>query len=211
MIDLPAATVVHRRLPKEAFYKKLALNTAMKDKFVSDVESIFVENSLTKDNLNLADDSEVKEILVLSLTLKKQDFDDKILEVIARQNPHKLVFLMKFAEQSQLALYSGKLYKTNWQNDNEQQHLSANGFTLEQIYNNFIEQIALFDERAEKVEDCSINERLALQEQILKLEQRIKKLEADTWKEQQPRKQFDMFTKLKKYKEELENLKHGQA
>ncbi|MEE0986629.1 MAG: DUF4391 domain-containing protein [Succinivibrionaceae bacterium] len=211
MIDLPAATVVHRRLPKEAFYKKLALNTAMKDKFVSDVESIFVENSLTKDNLNLADDSEVKEILVLSLTLKKQFFDDKILEVIARQNPHKLVFLMKFAEQSQLALYSGKLYKTNWQNDNEQQHLSANGFTLEQIYNNFIEQIALFDERAEKVEDCSINERLALQEQILKLEQRIKKLEADTWKEQQPRKQFDMFTKLKKYKEELENLKHGQA
>ena len=208
---MPAATVVHRRLPKEAFYKKLALNTAMKDKFVSDVESIFVENSLTKDNLNLADDSEVKEILVLSLTLKKQFFDDKILEVIARQNPHKLVFLMKFAEQSQLALYSGKLYKTNWQNDNEQQHLSANGFTLEQIYNNFIEQIALFDERAEKVEDCSINERLALQEQILKLEQRIKKLEADTWKEQQPRKQFDMFTKLKKYKEELENLKHGQA
>ena len=202
MIDLPAATVVHRRLPKEAFYKKLALNTAMKDKFVSDVESIFVENSLTKDNLNLADDSEVKEILVLSLTLKKQFFDDKILEVIARQNPHKLVFLMKFAEQSQLALYSGKLYKTNWQNDNEQQHLSANGFTLEQIYNNFIEQIALFDERAEKREDRSINERLALQEQILKLEQRIKKLEADTWKEQQPRKQFDMFTKLKKYKEE---------
>jgi len=210
MIDLPAATVVHRRLPKEAFYKKLALNTAMKDKFVSDVESIFVENSLTKDNLNLADDSEVKEILVLSLTLKKQGFDDKILEVIARQNPHKLVFLMKFAEQSQLALYSGKLYKTNWQNDNEQ-HLSANGFTLEQIYNNFIEQIALFDERAEKVEDCSINERLALQEQILKLEQKIKKLEADSWKEQQPRKQFEMFTKLKKYKEELENLKHGQA
>lgn|SRR5574344_458236 len=210
MIDLPAATVVHRRLPKEAFYKKLALNTAMKDKFVSDVESIFVENSLTKDNLNLADDSEVKEILVLSLTLKKQFFDDKILEIIARQNPHKLVFLMKFAEQSQLALYSGKLNKTRWQNDGDHR-LSANGFTLEQIYNNFIEQIALYDERAEIVAERSINERLALQEQILKLEQRIKKLEADTWKEQQPRKQFDMFTKLKKYKEELENLKHGQA
>lgn len=210
MIDLPAATVVHRWLPKEAFYKKLALNTAMKDKFVSDVESIFVENSLTKDNLNLADDSEVKEILVLSLTLKKQDFDDRILEVIARQNQHKLVFLMKFAEQSQLALYRGKLYKTRWQNDSEQ-HLCAKGFTLEQIYNNFIEQIALFDERAEKRENRSINERLALQEQILKLEKRIEKLEADTWKEQQPRKQFDMFTKLKKYKEELENLKRGQA
>ena len=210
MIDLPTATVVHRRLPKEAFYRKLALNTAMKEKFISDVESIFVENSLTKDNLNLADDSKVQEILVLSLTLKKQDFDDKILEVIARQNPHKLVFVLKYGELRQLALYCGKLYRTCWQDDNELR-LSARGFTLEQIYNSFIEQIALSDERAENVDGLSVEERLALQEEIIRLEKRIEKLEAEYKKKQQPGKQFDMFTELKKYKEELENLKHGQT
>ena len=72
MIDFPTATAVHRRLPKEAFYKHLPLTKALKDKFVSDVERIVVENSLTKENLNLNSDSEIKEILLLSITLKKQ-------------------------------------------------------------------------------------------------------------------------------------------
>mgnify|MGYP006988258178 CR=1 FL=1 len=35
MIDFPTATAVHRRLPKEAFYKHLPLTKALKDKFVS--------------------------------------------------------------------------------------------------------------------------------------------------------------------------------
>ena len=49
----PSATRVHRRMPKEAFYKRLTLTTALKEKFVSDVDRIFIENSLTMDNLRL--------------------------------------------------------------------------------------------------------------------------------------------------------------
>lgn len=48
-IDFPEATNVHRRIPKEAFYKRLQLSTALKDRFISDVDHIFVENSLTAD------------------------------------------------------------------------------------------------------------------------------------------------------------------
>lgn len=210
MIDLPKATIVNRRLPKEAFYKKLSLNTAMKDKFISDVERIVVENSLTNDNLNLYEDANVKEIILLSITLKKRDIDNRILEVIARQNPHKLVFLNVYEDQQQLALYNSKLYKTKWMSENELQ-LSANGFNLDQIWNNFIEQIALYEERAEIVVDLSINERLVLQERIIKLEKLIEKLETEVMREQQPRKKFDKFTELQKYKKELEKMVHGQA
>ena len=98
MINFPQSTVVHRRLPKEAFYKHLPLTAAVKAKFVSDVDQIQVENTLTKDNLNLGKESEIKEILLLSITLKKQDFDGKIVEAIARQNPHKLVFLLVYED-----------------------------------------------------------------------------------------------------------------
>lgn len=48
MIDFPAATVVHRRMPKEAFYKRLPLTKVLREKFISDVDKIFVENSLTR-------------------------------------------------------------------------------------------------------------------------------------------------------------------
>ena len=51
MINFPDATYIHRRMPKEAFYKRLSLTTALKDKFISDVDRIYIENSLTKDNI----------------------------------------------------------------------------------------------------------------------------------------------------------------
>ena len=57
MIEFPAATAVHRRLPKEAFYKHLPLTKILKEKFVSDIDRIVIENSFTKENLNLASDA----------------------------------------------------------------------------------------------------------------------------------------------------------
>lgn len=208
MIDFPAVTVVHRRLPKEAFYKHLPLTKLLKDKFVSDVDRIFVENSLTKDNLNLTADSEIKEILLLSISLKRQEVDTKIMEAIARQNPHKLVFHLIFADTGQLALYHNKLYRTAWMPSAELS-LSAKGYSLSEIWDNLIEQIALYEERAAASEGCSIDERLALQERIVKLEKLIAKTEAAAWKEQQPKKRFELYSKLQTHQRELEELKRG--
>lgn len=210
MINFPEATIVHRRMPKEAFYKRLSLTTALKDKFVSDVDRIYVENSLTKDNLNLTAESNVKEILLLSISLKKQEFDGKVVEAIARQNPHRLVFLLSYEDQRQLALYHSKLYRTEWMPENELK-LEAKGFSLEEIWNSLIEQIALYGERANTAENLSIDQRLALQEKILKLEKQITKTEAAAWKEQQPKKRFELYTRVQSYKQQLEELKNGQA
>ena len=210
MIDFPTATAVHRRLPKEAFYKHLPLTKVLKDKFVSDVDRIMVENSLTKENLNLTADSEVKEILLLSITLKKQEFDGKVIEAIARQNPHKLVFLLVFEDSRQLALYHSKLYRTQWM-DAAEVDLKPQGFSLDEIWDGFTEQIALYEERAEKMDSLSMDDRLKLQEEILKLEKLIEKTEAAAWKEQQPKKQFELYTRLRGYKQKLEELKHGES
>ncbi len=210
MIEFPSATLVGRRLPKEAFYKHLPLTKPLKDKFVSDVERIMVENSLTQDNLNLTDASEIKEILLLSITLKKQEFDGKVVEAIARQNPHKLIFLLIYENSRQLALYHSKLYRTPWM-EQDDISLKPQGFSLDEIWNSFIEQIALYAEQVDNADALSIEQRLALQEQIQKLEKLIEKTEAAAWKEQQPKKRFELYTRLQQYKKDLEELKHGQA
>lgn len=206
MVHFPTTTAVHRRLPKEAFYKHLPLTKVLKDKFVSEVDRIVVENSLTKDNLNLTADSEVREILLLSITLKKQEFDGKVIEAIARQNSHKLVFLLMFEGSRQLALYHGKLYRTPWM-DAAEVNLKPQGFSLDEIWDSFVEQIALYEERAKKADSLSVDERLALQEQILKLEKLIAKTEAAAWKEPQPKKQFELYSRLREYKIKLEEIK----
>lgn len=210
MIEFPAATAVHRRLPKEAFYKHLPLTKILKEKFVSDVDRIVVENSFTKENLNLASDAEIKEIMLLFISLKSQEFDGKVIEAIARQNPHKLVFLLSFEGQQQLAVYHNKLYRTLWMKHDEIV-LKLQGYSLDEIWDSFIEQIALYEERAEQTDALSIEDRLAIQDQILKLEKQIDKTENAMWKEQQPKKKFELHTRLREYQEKLEDLKHGKS
>lgn len=210
MIEFPAATAVHRRLPKEAFYKHLPLTKILKEKFVSDVDRIVVENSFTKENLNLASDAEIKEIMLLSISLKNQELDGKVIEAIARQNPHKLVFLLSFENQQQLAVYHNKLYRTLWM-DHDEIALKLQGYSLDEIWDSFIEQIALYEERAEETADLSMEDRLAIQDQILKLEKQIDKTENAMWKEQQPKKKFELHTRLREYQKKLEDLKHGKS
>ena len=210
MIEFPAATAVHRRLPKEAFYKHLPLTKILKEKFVSDVDRIVVENSFTKENLNLASGAEIKEIMLLSISLKNQEFDGKVIEAIARQNPHKLVFLLSFEDQQQLAVYHNKLYRTLWMAHDEIA-LKLRGYSLDEIWDSFIEQIALYEERAEETADLPIEDRLAIQNQILKLEKQIDKTENAMWKEQQPKKKFELHTRLREYQKKLEDLKHGKS
>lgn len=210
MIEFPAATAVHRRLPKEAFYKHLPLTKILKEKFVSDVDRIVVENSFTKENLNLASDAEIKEIMLLSISLKSQEFDGKVIEASARQNPHKLVFLLSFENQQQLAVYHNKLYRTLWMKHDEIA-LKLQGYSLDKIWDSFIEQIALYEERAEQTDALSIEDRLAIQDQILKLEKQIDKTENAMWKEQQPKKKFELHTRLREYQKKLEDLKHGKS
>ena len=210
MIEFPAATAVHRRLPKEAFYKHLPLTKILKEKFVSDVDRIVVENSFTKENLNLASDAEIKEIMLLSISLKSQEFDGKVIEAIARQNPHKLVFLLSFENQQQLAVYHNKLYRTLWMAHDEIE-LKLQGYSLDEIWDSFIEQIALYEERDEETADLSMENRLAIQDQILKLEKQIDKTENAMWKEQQPKKKFELHTRLREYQKKLEDLKHVKS
>ena len=208
MIDFPASTIVRRRLPKEAFYKRLPLTAALKQKFVSDVDRITVENSLTKGNLNLAKDSDINEILLLSIILKKQDFDGKIVEAIARQNPHKLIFMLVYDDERQLAVYHSKLYRTKWMKENNLS-LTLAGNTLDEIWDDLVRQIAVSSEAVLKRADQTIGEQLRAQDEIDRLKKLIKKTEAAAWKEQQPKKKFELYTRLQEYKKQLEEITNG--
>lgn len=210
MIDFPGNTLVKRRLPKEAFYKHLSLSATLKSKFVSDADCIILENSLTRKNLNLARDSEIKEIMLLSITLRKQNFDGKIVEAIARQNPHQLIFLLIYGDEFQLAVYQGRLYRTDWMKEKDLS-LTLSGNTLDEIWDNLVRQTALSSKTVLSRKDQTIHEQLKMQDEINRLHMVIQKTEKAAWKEQQPKKRFELYTKLQEYKKQLEEITHGEA
>ena len=204
MIQFPSATAIGRIMPKEAFYKRLSLNTELKEKFVTDVKRITLANSLTAATLNLKPGTEISEILVLVIDLKKQEFDGRIIENIARQNKHKLVFVLRYEESAKLAVFYRKLYSTDWESiDNLR--LVASGFTLDDVWNGFLEQIALQKDIVASDNNDDIDEKLARQESILKLEKEIDKLELMTRREIQPKKKFELYQQLQSLKCKLED------
>lgn len=142
MIAFPSTAHVGKTMPKDAFYRQLNLSPELKEKFVSDVRRITMEYVLTAESINVDKSDELAEILVLTIQLKKQEFDNRIVETIARQNKHKLVFLLTYEDQQQLALYSSKLYKTSWM-PAEEMKLEARGQNIPAIWEGFVEQIAL--------------------------------------------------------------------
>ena len=210
MFNFPESTKVHKRIPKEAFYRHLPLSAALKEKFVSDVETIIMENSLKKGNLNLAEDSDVREIILLSIKVKKQDFDRKIVEAIARHNLHKLVFLFVYEDKCQLAVYHSKLYRTDWIKE-KNLTLTLSGNTLAEIWDDLIRQIAISSEAILRQKDHTVNEQLKIQDEVNRLNKLIQKTAKAAWKEQQPKKRFELYTKLQKYKKQLEELTNGKA
>ena len=208
MNQFPTATVVGRVMPKEAFYKRLTLGAELKEKFVTDVKRITLSNSLTAATLNLEPGKEIIEILFLTVDLKKQEFDGRIVENIARQNPHQLVFLLRYEDKAQLAVYYAKLYTTEWKLL-EELTLMAKGFTLDDVWNGFLEQIALRDDIAAHRADDNIDAKLQRQDAILRLQKDIEKLEKLVRGERQPKKKFELYQQLQELNKKLEDTENG--
>lgn len=210
MISFPKATVVGRILPKEVFYTRLNLSRELKDKFVSDIQRIRLEYSLTATTLNLEPSIEMDEILILGVDLKKKDdFDYRIVENIARQNQHKIVFLLRYKEEGQLVVYHGKVYKGDWfLLDNLS--LEAVGFTLMEVWNGFLEQIALGGLQVPAstgVEYISVDERLKRQDSIIQLEKEIDRTERLARSEKQPKRRFELAMKVQELQRKLNDMR----
>lgn len=203
MLIFPSAAVVGRIMPKEAFYQRLHLSGQLRQKFVTDVKRIVMEYKLAPDTINVARGAEVSEILILSLDLKKQTMDYRIVENIARQNAHKLLFLIKYEEQGHLALYYHKLYQTAWASlDNI--NLEVRGFDLDTVWEGFIDQIAFSNAEGKMMNaNLSIDERLEKQDRINRLQKKIDKLERLSRNEIQPKKKFELYTQLQDLKQLL--------
>ena len=202
MIIFPKTTEVNKIIPKEKFYKNLTLNPGLKDNFVLDVKKIIWLNKLASNTINIEKGEDISEILVLLLELKKADFDYKIVECIARQNSHKILFILRYENTAQLAVFYNKLYKTEWQKFDDLK-LSTKGLNLDKVWQEFVSQIA----DVEVSENESLDENLEKKEDIAKLTKEIAKLEKKARAEIQPKKKFEMVHDIKELQRKLEWLK----
>lgn len=201
MIPLPSTTKVDRRLPKETLYRHMKLDAKQKDELVHGIERITVMNSIKASTVNLDDSADVHEILILRVELKRRILPKAAIEVIAKNNPHKLLFECIFERKEAYAVYRlDEIWFTQWCNSGEC-ILSLEGESLSHAWNSYCAQV-IFNSNDIKNVDAEIGRR----RRLTQLDAEIAKLERQHGKEKQLARRNQLFRWLRQAKSEREKL-----
>lgn len=213
MIVFPPTTQKGLRLPKESFYTHATLTPAIKRAIVDDVEQIVWSHALTAETLNVNRSEAVRQIDVLTITLRKRDYNEKILEVIEKAIPRHILFILRFKNECRFLIHykeayenvKGKFrivetYATDWQPDDEVT-LSVTGLDMEYVYHNFVYQIAGND--LVKDPSMSISQAVEQHQEAEKIRNKIARLEDKMHKEVQFNIQLQLSAEIKALKKQL--------
>lgn len=198
MLGLPKDTELNKQLPKNAIYAKFKMNTAAKGRIDRDISRIYIVNEVSASKINLNEGVEVKSFFVLLVILKHKDYDEKNIVTLSKLIPQKMVMVLEYEDDAKLAVYHKKLMQTQWVKK-EDISLDLKGLDLDKVWENIIVQIGGFT-----VENGnSLDEQISVDEQRIKLEKEIAKLERLARAEKQPKRKFDLVCKIRTIQDKL--------
>lgn len=213
MTPFPSSTRKDIRLPKESFYTHATLTPAIKRAMVDDIEQIVWSHTLTAETLNVNASDKVRQIDVLTVTLKKRECNEKIFEVIERTIPRHILFVLRFKSEYRMLIHYKEAYEnvkgkyrivesftTEWQPE-EEVSLSISGLDLERIYHNFVYQIA--GNKLTKEPGRDLCKAVEQHQEAEKIRKKIARLEDQLSKEVQFNLQLQLSVEIKNLKKKL--------
>ena len=213
MIQFPSSTHKGLRLPKESFYAHASMTPTIKRAMVDAVEQIVWSHTLTAETLNVNANDKVRQIDVLTVSLKKRECNEKIFEVIERAIPRHILFVLRIKNECRLLIHykepyenvKGKYrivetYSTDWKPE-EKVSLTISGLDLERIYHNFVYQIA--GNKLTKEPGRELGKAVEQHQEAEKIRNRIARLEDKMRKEIQFNLQLQLSTEIKNLKKKL--------
>lgn len=202
MLGLPKATEMSRQLPKKAVYEKFQMNTADRDKIDTNISRITIVNEITPSKVNIPAGDEVSSFFVLLVALKRKNFDEKTIVTLSKLIHQNILLVLEYKEKSRLAIYHSKLLKTDWIKTEEQQ-VELIGLSLDKVWENIVVTVGGINIGQGR----TLDEQIAMDEKIQKIEKEIDKLEKQARAEKQPKKKYEMVQRVRTYQEQLISLR----
>ena len=117
LIQWPETAKVDRVIPKERLYTEASAGTALKQRFVDEVQRVRWAYKLGEESLRLAPGETVTEIQVFVVDLKGSSLDNSVLAAIDKTIPSQIIFELRredgiWAEQAMIASYKRASSKT---------------------------------------------------------------------------------------------------
>ncbi|GHU34487.1 hypothetical protein FACS1894105_01650 [Clostridia bacterium] len=202
MLGLPHATEVNRRVAKEKLYANASVNTQLRDLIKDQIEAVFWRNKLADSTFNVSGGETVSEIQVFEVELRQRELDKRVLPVIAKAIPYKILFVLTFGGEAQAWIEAaGTFYNTVWLPQSDLA-IRFDGLNLDVVYENLARQIA--DGRLDT--GGGIAEAVERDKQRKRLEREIASLEKKILREKQFNRQVELNGELKRLQAELEGL-----
>lgn len=210
----PSAASFGRRVPKEKFYEHASVNTALREKFITEVDRVLWAYDLAQATINLAGTNEVPDVAVFQIDAKNADVSEQVLGAIDKSIPRPIIFEVNrdvagaretrmVAAHKQLGAGAPKIsqyFSTGWQHaDTERQPLPT-AITLPALYAALLEPIANVDVRPGE----GMSEVADRLKAVGKLEREIKTLERKLRTEKQFNRKVELRRTLKTKQAQLE-------
>ena len=152
MLNLPKSTEYGKRIPKTKFYQNLNLSNKVKQQFVDEIDTIIWQNKISPDTVGISAGENVSEIELIEIRLHQKGIRKNILEIIDKEIPYHLVFVLTFEDRAQIAVgYKEKIkkkddkykvegyYFSEWAFPDELS-VELKGLNLDRIYENLVRQ-----------------------------------------------------------------------
>lgn len=194
MLGLPKATEANRQLTKTLVYKQFTLTVQQRDRFDTDISRMAIVNVVSPDTVPaLAAGESVKSFYVLAVLLKRKDYDEKNIAMLAKLIPQHLLFVLQYENEMQLAIFQENLFVSPWHNTANLPALSLNGLNLDRVWDNIVTTVGSFSIQGEN----TLKEQIKQDEAQAKLQRQIELLEKRCRQEKQPRRKAELFEDLK--------------
>lgn len=199
MLGLPKSTELYKPIFKKAVFEKFNFNTKEKEYFDKSIKQLHVVGEISSKTVQLQPTDAVQGIFVLQVTLKNKDCDDKLLIKIAKLIDRKMVLVLKFEQEIQLAIFhSERLQRGEWKLSDEQL-LRLQGLDLSMVWENFVVQIG----NVQIQEGNTLDEQLDINDKKSALEKEIAAITKKMWSAKQPKQKLELRKRLNSLKQEL--------
>lgn len=209
----PNAARFGRRVPKERFYEHGTVTTAVREKFISQVQRITWAYKLAEATIHLPRSPEVPEIQVFQIDAKRDDVPEPVLAAIDKAILFPVIFeisrhegkdrsIRMSAAHKELGSGSPKLsayYSTGWQSSGAERQPLPAAISLTGLYTALLEPLTQVPARSGE----SVSQVADRLKRVRKLEREVTAIETKIRNEPQFNRKIELRRQLKTKQAEL--------
>lgn len=217
LYEWPAGARFGARVPKERFYERAAATTALREKFVAEVNRISWAYKLAAETINLPASQEVPEIEVIQLDAKANDISVQVLASIDKAIPNPVIFEIHRDDAHGGGVRMAAAHKptgcpppkqhayfsTGWMRGDTPRTSLPTAITMTALYSALIGPLTPLTPRPGE-SPAGVSERL---DAVRRLEREISALERKLWSEAQLNRKVDLRRRLKAKQAELDQTR----